>query len=124
LTFEASGFALTNSGGACKQLSATPVTASHSGKAQRWIIHETAEDSRLYTIKSAVDGRFIGSKLNLVENTQAVIYNITYFGGGKGYELLDAEGKYITVDSKGNVVLAGASQGFRSTALRSRMRKH
>lgn len=112
LTFEASGFALTNPGPKATQANTTKSTSSHSAAAQHWIIHETAIDSRMYTISSAVDGRYIGAQMTLVDQSEALVHNITYLGGGKGYSLLNSHGKYITIDNKGNVVMAGAGQSF------------
>ena len=71
LTFEASAYALANLGGKAAQVNATKATASHSAMAQRWVIHETAMDSRMYTISSAMDGRFIGANMALVNKGQA-----------------------------------------------------
>ncbi|KAI1608770.1 non-hemolytic phospholipase C precursor [Exophiala viscosa] len=112
LTFEASGYALTNLGAKCATYNATKAVASHDGTGQRWVIHETATDSRLYTISSAVDGRYIGPHLSLVSQKDALVHSITYLGGGKGYEVLNANGKYITIDTNGTVVMATSGEGF------------
>ncbi|KAI1625434.1 hypothetical protein EDD37DRAFT_387331 [Exophiala viscosa] len=112
LTFEASGYALTNLGAKCATYNATKAVASHDGTGQRWVIHETATDSRLYTISTAVDGRYIGPHLSLVSQKDALVHSITYLGGGKGYEVLNANGKYITIDTNGTVVMATSGQGF------------
>ncbi|KAJ9634742.1 hypothetical protein H2204_006191 [Knufia peltigerae] len=115
LTFEASGYALANTGEQAMTISTTKATTSHSDMAQRWVIHETATDSRLFTISSAVDGRYIGPQMKLVmAKNDALAHNITYLGGGKGYNLVNSNGKYITIDKNGNVVMAmsGGQQGF------------
>lgn len=112
LTFEASGYALTNPGNKAATYNATKAVSSHDGVGQRWVIHETATDSRLYTISSAVDGRYIGPQLSLVSQKDALVHNITYLGGGKGYSLLNSNGKYITVDTNGTVAISGSGQGF------------
>ncbi|RMZ79485.1 hypothetical protein DV738_g3307, partial [Chaetothyriales sp. CBS 135597] len=104
LTFEASGFALSNDGGNCQTISTTAATSSHSDIAQRWVIHETATDSRKYTISSVVDGRYIGDHGALVSKDSAAEFDITYLGGGKGYTLLASDGKYITIDQNGRVL--------------------
>ncbi|KAK4945723.1 hypothetical protein LTR10_015071 [Elasticomyces elasticus] len=112
LTFEAYGYALTNTGAKAAMYNATKAVASHDGTGQRWVIHETATDSRLYTISSAVHGRYIGPQLSLVTQKEALVHNITYLGGGKGYEVLNSNGKYITIDTNGTVAMATAGQGF------------
>ncbi|RMZ86629.1 hypothetical protein DV736_g6143, partial [Chaetothyriales sp. CBS 134916] len=112
LTFEAFGFALTNTGCNSKTLSATQATSSHSDIAQRWVVHETATDSRMYTISSVVDGRYIGNQTSLVSKPQALVHNITYLGGGQGYTLFNSDGKYITIDQQGHVNMATSGQGF------------
>ncbi|RMD42635.1 hypothetical protein DV735_g2485, partial [Chaetothyriales sp. CBS 134920] len=104
LTFEAAGFALANDGGNCRTVSTSPATASHSDLAQRWVIHETATDSRKYTISSVVDGRYIGEHGTLVSKDRATVFSISYLGGGRGYTLLAANGKYITIDPRGRVL--------------------
>ena len=113
LTFEVLGFALTNAGSWCKQLKAGKATADHSAIDQRWIIYETSDDSRLFTISSAVDGRHVGPQLTLVDKVaEASIYNITFLANGKGYYFCDTDGQYITVNDQGNVMLANEGQGF------------
>ena len=112
LTFEASGFALSNPGSKATQVNATKATVSHSLTAQRWVIHETTVDSRKYTVSSAVDGRYIGANMALVNKTQAMVHNINYLGGGMGYNLLNSNGKYITIDSTGKVVMVSSGQSF------------
>ncbi|KAJ9604008.1 hypothetical protein H2200_011530 [Cladophialophora chaetospira] len=112
LTFESSGFALTNFGSKAMHVNATKATADHAAMAQRWVIHETATDSRLYRFSSAVDGRYIGANLALVNETTAMVHNITYLGGGKGYSLQDSTGTYINVGSAGNVTMSSSEQSF------------
>ncbi|ETI23478.1 hypothetical protein G647_05280 [Cladophialophora carrionii CBS 160.54] len=112
LTFEASGFALSNPGGNATHLDATKATTSHSARSQRWVIHETSTNSGLFTISSPVNGRYIGADMTLVNKTAAMVHNITYLGGGQGYNLLDSNGKYITIDNGGGVVLSSSAQSF------------
>jgi phospholipase C len=112
LTFEASGFALSNPGGSAKQFNATKATASHDAMSQRWVIHETETDSRMYTISSAVDGRFMGTNMQLVNKTAATVHNITYLGGGMGYNLLDSNEQFVNIGNEGKVSLGSQPQPF------------
>jgi phospholipase C len=112
LTFEAaSGFALANTGG--PHLNATKAAASHDAEGQRWVIHETATASHLFTISSAVDGRYIGPLATLVsDKSKALVHNITYLGGGKGYNLHNSNNKYITINAQGKVDIEPSAQSF------------
>jgi phospholipase C len=112
LTFEAAGYALSNPGASATALNATKSTASHDDVAQRWIIHETATDSRLYTVNSAVDGRFIGANLTLVNEKEAMVHNITYLGGGKGYRVQGSDGKYMSIGAAGKLNLGSSGRQF------------
>jgi phospholipase C len=112
LTFESSGFALSNTGSKSTQVNATKASPDHSAMSQRWVIHETEVDSRLYTISSAVDNRFIGANLAYTNASQAVVHNITYLGGGKGYSLQEQGGKYISTGSNGKVSMSSSAQSF------------
>lgn len=96
LTFESSGVALANSGNASK-LSTTRAVADHSDKHQRWVIHYTAdEESQIFQISSALDGKFIGAKGSLVTGrSKAANVKITFLGNGKGYSLQYEDGTAV-----------------------------
>ncbi|KIW76133.1 hypothetical protein Z517_10878 [Fonsecaea pedrosoi CBS 271.37] len=111
LTFESSGYALSNPGGEAAEFNATKATASHSSMAHWWVIHETATDSRKYTISSAVDGRYMGANMELVNKTMAVMYAIRYLGGGKGYNLVSSDGDLVTIDTTGKLSMSSTAEG-------------
>ncbi|KAJ5212782.1 uncharacterized protein N7498_004428 [Penicillium cinerascens] len=96
LTFESSGVALANSGNASK-LSTTAAVADHSDLHQRWVVHYTAdEESQIFQISSALDGKFIGAKGSLVTGSRkAANITITFLGNGKGYSLQYGDGTAV-----------------------------
>lgn len=105
------GSALTSQGRR-DHLAVTPATELHDSKAQRWVIHYTAdEESDIFTISSALDGRWLGPRNMLVDNSQtsdAEQIRITFLGNGKGYTLqYVSDGRYIDVDHHGNLMMKG-----------------
>lgn len=120
LVWEKGGSALT-SHARRDSLTVTPATESHTDKSQRWIIHYTEdEESDVFTISSALDGRWLGPRGILVDSDQgsdAEPVRISFLGNGNGYTLqYVGDGQYIDVDHRGNLVMKGAqrspSEGF------------
>ncbi|KAL2846360.1 phosphoesterase family-domain-containing protein [Aspergillus pseudoustus] len=95
LVFEADGHALTNAGGrGTSKITQSKAQADHSDKHQRWVIHYTAdEESGIFHVSSALDGRWIGKKGALVsQQAQAANIKITFLGNGKGYKVAYTDG--------------------------------
>ncbi|KAH8816010.1 non-hemolytic phospholipase C precursor [Xylogone sp. PMI_703] len=114
LVFEFGGYALTNPGSSATSFTATEATAAHDSINQRWVVHAFTEDGNTFTITSALDGRYIGSHTSLVDhNTGAETYTITFLAGS-GYALQKENGKYLTIDSKGNVQIASDATYFQA----------
>ena len=127
LTFEMNGFALTNSQNG--KLTASPSTAKHEKKSQRFILQQKSASSSTGTafyIISAVDGKAIdssGSKLkssggkfkdgvwfagqSKVDQT----FEIVDLGNGKGHAV-KRDGKYLSIDKQGKVGLSQKALGF------------
>jgi phospholipase C len=93
LVFERAGYALTNAG---DHLSISPAVPDHSKKNQRWVIHYSdGEESGLFLISSALDGKWLGPKGTLLpanRSDQAAQVKITFLGNGRGYSLEYAAG--------------------------------
>lgn len=90
LVFEMAGLALTNLGkGFPPQVIPTAATPRHDDKRQRWIIHYNInEENGVFTIASALDGRWIGYGGVLVDNyEEAAPSKINFLGNGKGYAI-------------------------------------
>jgi phospholipase C len=102
LTFEYSGRALTNPGHA-SHVSITRALADHSDKHQRWVIHYTAdEESQIFQISSALDGKWIGDRGALVTaQSKAANIKITFLGNGKGYSLQYEDGSAFRALQRG-----------------------
>lgn len=110
LTFEANGYALSNPSDGSKQFKATPATAAHDAKAQRWVVHGIAEEGTLFNITSAVDGTYISQHSSLsVSVSGAEVYNIAYVGASK-YTLQKENGDYLNIAKDGSL-------DFESTAV-------
>lgn len=97
-------------------MTTTPATENHTPKSQRWIIHYTEdEESEVFTISSALDGRWLGPRGSLIDSDQsanAEPVRISFLGNGAGYTLqYTGDGQYIDVDRHGGFRLAGAQQG-------------
>ncbi|CAG8385481.1 unnamed protein product [Penicillium salamii] len=113
LVFEKDGLAITNTGKTDK-LTTSPATSRHNDKPQRWIIHYNEnEESQVFTISSALDGRWIGSNGALLPKSQsagAAQVHISFLGPSQGYTLQFAGPKqYIDIDGQG--VLSVRSRG-------------
>lgn len=118
LVLEKSGSALTNNARR-GSLSATSARALHDSKSQRWVIHYTAdEESEIFTVSSALDGRWLGPSGTLVDRSaNAAPVRISFLGNGHGYTLqYVSTGQYIDIGPQGNFKMQSAqqklSQGF------------
>lgn len=112
LVLEKAGSALTNEARR-DYLAVTPATELHDAMAQRWVIHYTAdEESEIFTLSSALDGRWLGPRNMLVDSSQssdAEPVRITFLGNGNGYTLQYVNGgEYIDVDHRGHLMMRDA----------------
>ncbi|GFF42010.1 hypothetical protein IFM58399_06462 [Aspergillus lentulus] len=84
-------------------------TPDHSEKKQRWVIHySNGEESGLFLISSALDGKWLGPSGTLLPancSDQAAQVKITFLGNGQGYALEYATGS--------NEVGLGEKSGFK-----------
>ncbi|KAL1856193.1 hypothetical protein Plec18170_004062 [Paecilomyces lecythidis] len=122
LVFEMAGKALTNPSNGNK-VSASPATSDHKNKAQRWVIHySNGEESGLFKISSALDGRWLGRNGILHpanQSAQASDIKITFLGNGKGYalEYADSNDESISIGKSGALTVtpgvAGKESGFK-----------
>lgn len=64
-------------------------TETHSDVRQRWILHQQgAGDSDVFTVSSALDGRYISETLGLTQSSNsAQTFTFTDLGNGKGYSI-------------------------------------
>ncbi|KAL1961732.1 hypothetical protein VTN77DRAFT_1094 [Rasamsonia byssochlamydoides] len=99
LVFEMAGFALTNpsaNANAMGHVTVSPATPDHSSKNQRWVIHYSqGEESGIFKVSSAPDGRYIGAGGRLLpasQQAQAADLRISFLGNGKGYTVQYADG--------------------------------
>lgn len=115
LVLEKSGSALDSSD---KSLKTTSATDAHESKAQRWIIHyNDDEESGIFTISSALNGKWIGTGGALVSSSKAAPLRITFLGNGNGYNIQYTQtGQYITTDNFGAFTLSRSapSEGFKA----------
>lgn len=114
LVFEKAGSALTNPGNS-NHLATSPATTDHDTKSQRWVIHYTDDvESEIFTISSALDGRWLGSQGILLPKDQsanASAVRLYFLGNGRGYTLQYADsGEYIDVNSQGSLNMASLHQ--------------
>jgi phospholipase C len=110
LVAEKGGYALTNSGKR-NYVTVTPATEKHESKHQRWVIHYTSDpESEIFTISSALDGRWLGARGVLLDSHQAsdaAPVRITFLGNGLGYAVQYVNGnQYIDVDQVGHLKIA------------------
>lgn len=94
LVFEKAGFALTNDGKA-SHLTVSRATPDHRSPKQRWVIHySSGEESQLFKVSSALDGKWVGPHGRLLPATDsagAVELKITFMGNGRGYSIGPAD---------------------------------
>ncbi|OOQ87754.1 non-hemolytic phospholipase C precursor [Penicillium brasilianum] len=110
LVAEKGGSALTNSGKR-NYVTVTPATEKHESKHQRWVIHYTSDpESEIFTISSALDGRWLGARGVLLDShraSDAEPVRITFLGNGLGYAVQYVNGnQYIDVDRVGRLKIA------------------
>ena len=105
LVFEKDGSAITNDGKG-ETLTTSPATSQHKDKSQRWVIHyNNDEESQVFTISSALDGRWIGSHGALLPKSQgesAAQVRLSFLGNGRGYTLQFVEqSQYVDINAQG-----------------------
>jgi phospholipase C len=110
LVAEKGGFALTNSGKR-NYVTVSRATKDHESINQRWVIHYTEdEESEIFTISSALDGRWLGPRGALLDKdqaSQAEPVRITFLGNGLGYAVQYVNGNnFIDVDTLGQLNIA------------------
>ena len=116
LTFEKDGYALSNDGSS-STVSLTSSTSAHSSIHQRWIIsYNSDEESQIYYLTSAYDGRYLGVDGSLhSSNLAAAEVAITFLGNGSGYTVKYESGSdYIDIikGSLTTTATSAPSQGF------------
>ncbi|KAH8669772.1 phosphoesterase family-domain-containing protein [Tricladium varicosporioides] len=103
VVFEKNGFASTNTGRPARDFTASKVGINHDDVAQRWVLHGLKEGGNKFTISSAADGRYIGAHTGLVDSVSgAEVYEVG-FKSGEGYSLKKENGKFVSVDTKGEI---------------------
>ncbi|KAH8434240.1 nonhemolytic phospholipases C family protein [Aspergillus melleus] len=112
LVFERFGQALTNAGNASR-ISISRAHPEHREKSQRWVIHHAGnEESQLFHVSSALDGKWLGSHGALLASDQrekAADITITFLGNGKGYTLQYADSTFV----EGAPQVDEAGKGYR-----------
>ncbi|KAF2804329.1 non-hemolytic phospholipase C precursor [Mytilinidion resinicola] len=105
LVFEAFGWAVTNKDG---RVGVSRASAKHEKKAQRWVVHQDAPASDVFTVSSAVDGLFIGKGLRLVKGVaEAQKLRFTDLGNGLGYAIRTGDGRSISLTKDGRIGFEG-----------------
>jgi phospholipase C len=118
LTFEIDGWALTNpfsDADGTGLISISQATSTHESENQRWVIHYSqGEQSGIFQISSALDGRFIGDFGLLVpasEQELAANFKITFLGNGGGYTVQYVGGNFLTALGDGILDFAASTAG-------------
>ncbi len=110
LVLEKSDFALTNTGKDAR-LSVSAATDDHQPKSQRWVVHYTGDpESDIFTISSALDGRWLGSDAKLVNQSSQAAQVKIEFVASQGYTLQYVDGPYLDVTSDGSLTLSGSQK--------------
>ena len=99
------------------QLQVTPAKENHEAKSQRWVIHYTDdEESGIFTLSSALDGRWLGPRGILLDSDQdydAEQMRIVFLGNGLGYTLQYANSdQYVDIDQHGALKLVHIPNGL------------
>jgi len=103
LVFESNGYALSNPSNSNKQFEAKAATADHETLAQRWVVHALSEEGTLFSVTSAVDGRYLSQHNSLSDSVSgAQTYNITYVGNSE-YVLQKENGDYTNILTDGTL---------------------
>ncbi|KAJ5991937.1 phosphoesterase family-domain-containing protein [Penicillium sp. IBT 35674x] len=124
LVFEKGGQALTipKPRDYIKSLKASRAKRDHSEVTQRWVIHyNNGEESGIFTMSSAFDGRWIGHRGELLGTDYrdaAAPLRISFLGNGNGYTIQFVRGgEYLTIDRDGNLKMMNPSpapkEGFK-----------
>jgi phospholipase C len=127
LAFELGGYALQNGAAAgnstggkgsgngnrtASALVAGPAAPLHDRREQLWVVHQVADGGVEFTISSALDGRFIGQALKLVDGASAAAtFEVVYRGGGLGYSVQFSNGQFLGIQ-RGKVVTSRSESGF------------
>ncbi|KAF4638055.1 hypothetical protein G7Y89_g2 [Cudoniella acicularis] len=119
LVFEMNGFALTAVAGS-NNIIGTKATADHRSKSQRWVLHsiggsavDGGKGAGTFVLTSAVDGRYLTSQTSLdATKAAAGTYTIMDLRNGKGYSMMNGNGKYLSLDANGTITPVQQAQGF------------
>ncbi|RFU31593.1 hypothetical protein B7463_g4716, partial [Scytalidium lignicola] len=119
LVFEMNGYALTALNGA-SDITGSKSTSKHESINQRWVIHATGgtatdggEGAGTFVITSAVDGKYIASHTSLAKlRSGAETYTIAYTANGAGYALQKENGKYLSIDTEGTIIITSKPASF------------
>ncbi|RDL29995.1 uncharacterized protein BP5553_10622 [Venustampulla echinocandica] len=114
IVFELSGYALTNPGKSAGSLIGTKATVKHEDIAQRWVVHSLVQGGNSFTISSAEDGRYIGVHTELIGSSKGAETYTLEFVHSKGYSLQKEDGKYVMVDSDGQVQITSDAAYWRA----------
>ncbi|OJJ34830.1 hypothetical protein ASPWEDRAFT_51087 [Aspergillus wentii DTO 134E9] len=119
LVFERAGRALTNTGNTT-QVTTAAASPDHNAKNQRWVVHySSGEESQIFKISSALDGRWLGQDGSLLPSTkgkQAAEVKVTFLGNGRGYSLqYVGDSSPILIEQQGDMGLQkeGEEEGYR-----------
>ena len=86
MTFEQSGYALTDAGNG--KLTVTKASTGHQSKSHRFLLHQADANVNQYTISSALDDKYISSSSSLVASkSTAAVFTISDLANGNGYAL-------------------------------------
>lgn len=117
LVFERHGFALSNPGHHIPHLLIGRASKDHSDIKHRWVIHYTDdEESQVFKISSALDGRWVGRAGRLIpanEKHHAADVKITFLGNGKGYELQYADSDASIINDQSTLKLQDSDNWLR-----------
>lgn len=110
LTFEMNNFALAN-----HAKTTDAATSAHKNKSHRFVVHQSAPLSTIFTLSSALDGRYLSSNLTFVTGAKAAgQFKIVDLGNGSGYTVQTvSDNKYLSIDTKGNLSKGSKVSGFK-----------
>jgi hypothetical protein len=78
---------------------ATQATINHEKKIHRWVLEQLEPGGNTFRIYSAVDGKFVGGGLILVEErSRAGNWKIDDLGNGKGYRIAGDDGFHLCIN--------------------------
>jgi phospholipase C len=119
LVFEMNGYALTALNGASDVTGGLTIS-THSSINQRWVLHATGGTATgggagvgTFVITSAVDGRYIADHTSLATLLSgAETYTIAYVAQSAGYTLQKENGKYLSINAQGVIVITSTPAPF------------